>query len=155
MSETMPTPEQTLGAMHAVVQAKAAQDAAFRAELLANPRAAVEKLFGTALPAHVKLQAVEQPADTYVVVVPTAAAVGAGGELSDADLEAVAGGSKSGAKQFFNDIGNDVVDVGKLFGSSIAGAGMMGFGLGKLAVTGSGSGKTIGDGASAAAGKCN
>jgi hypothetical protein len=116
MSQTIPTPE----ALTAVVQAKAGQDAAFRAELLSNPRAAVEKLFGTAIPPQIKLEAVEQAADTYLIVVPHVAKTGAGGELSDADLESVAGGSKSGAKKFFNDIGDGFVKVGSMVAQDAA-----------------------------------
>ena len=108
MSTSAPTAEQLL----ALVAGKATVDPAFGKELLANPKAAVEKLFGQALPAHITLQAVAQPVGTYVIPVPTTTVVGAGGELSDSDLEAVAGGSKSGANDFFNEIGDAAVSTG-------------------------------------------
>ena len=110
MSTTAPTAAQ----LTAVVSAKAARDQAFAKELLANPQAAVEKLLGTALPAHITLQAVAQPVGTYVIPVPTTTVVGAGGELSDSDLEAVAGGSKSGANDFFNGVADVVTTVGSM-----------------------------------------
>jgi hypothetical protein len=94
--------------LKAAVAARAAHDDAFRAELLANPRAAVEKALGAPLPAHVTIQAIEEAPDTYVVAVPAKVAAGAGGELTDADLEAVAGGSKAGAKKFFNEVGSSL-----------------------------------------------
>ena len=106
--------------LKALVAAKATHDAAFRAEVLANPRAAIEKLFGIDLPAHVKLQAIEEPADTHVVVVPRAAAVAPDGELSDDDLEAVAGGSKKSAKKFFNTVAGGLQDAAS-FVNDVAG----------------------------------
>lgn len=82
----------TIETLKSLAAQRAASDEAFMKDLLANPRAAVEKAFEMELPANVKIQAVEEPADTYVVVVPRAAKVAADGELSDNDLEAVAGG---------------------------------------------------------------
>ena len=92
--------------MQSVVVAKAIADAAFAAELKANPRAAVEKVFKVTLPAHIAIQVNEAPANTVVVNLPHTAAVAPSGELSDADLEAVAGGSKSGAEAFFTGVGS-------------------------------------------------
>jgi hypothetical protein len=102
MSETQVTAEH----LKFVAAQKAAEDDAFRAELLSNPRAAIEKLFNVELPAQITLKAIEEPADTYTVVVPAKVAAGKDGELSDSDLEAVAGGSKSGAKTFFTGVGS-------------------------------------------------
>lgn len=77
----------------AQVAAHAAADPAFRAALLADPRAAIESWTGAAVPPQVKLRAVEEGPDEYVVVLPHFAGVGTDGELTDDDLEAVAGGS--------------------------------------------------------------
>jgi Nitrile hydratase, alpha chain len=68
------------------------QDDALRQRLLADPRAAVEEELGTRLPEEVRVVAVEETADTIYLVLPSASAAGEGGELSDQELEAVAGG---------------------------------------------------------------
>ena len=77
------------------------QDDAFRQRLLEDPKAAVEEELGTQLPEDVRVQAqlpedvrvraVEETADTIYLVLPSASPVGEGGELSDRELEAVAG----------------------------------------------------------------
>lgn len=99
-------------AMNQAVQAKAAAEPAFRTALLANPRAAVESFFGTELPAHITLTAIEEAPDTYIIPVPYVAAAGAAGELSDSDLEAVAGGSKAGVTKFVNKVGGKIENFG-------------------------------------------
>jgi hypothetical protein len=69
------------------------QDESLRQALLADPRAALEQALGTRLPAEVQVRAVEETADTIFLVLPSASPVGGeGGELSDQELEAVAGG---------------------------------------------------------------
>ncbi len=68
------------------------RDEAFREQLLADPKAAVEQELGTRLPEDVRVVAVEETADTFYLVLPNASPVGEGGELSDRELEAVAGG---------------------------------------------------------------
>jgi hypothetical protein len=70
---------------------KSLQDDAFRQRLLEDPKAAVEEELGTQLPEDVRVQAVEETADTIYLVLPSASATGEGGELSDRELEAVAG----------------------------------------------------------------
>jgi hypothetical protein len=68
------------------------QDEAFRQRLLADPRAAIEQELGSRLPESVEVRVVEETADTIYLWIPTASAVGQGGELSDQELDAVAGG---------------------------------------------------------------
>jgi Nitrile hydratase, alpha chain len=67
------------------------QDESFRQRLLEDPKAAVEEELGTQLPEDVRVQAVEETAETIYLVLPSASPVGEGGELSDLELEAVAG----------------------------------------------------------------
>jgi hypothetical protein len=69
------------------------QDESFRQRLLQDPRAAVEEELGTRLPEGVRVRAVEESAQTIYLVLPSASPLGEeGSELSDQDLEAVAGG---------------------------------------------------------------
>jgi hypothetical protein len=68
------------------------EDDAFRQQLLADPRAAVEQDLGTRLPEEVRVVAVEETADTIYLVLPSASPAGETGELSDQQLESVAGG---------------------------------------------------------------
>jgi hypothetical protein len=68
------------------------EDEALRRRLLADPKAAVEEELGTRLPDEVQVIAVEETAETIYLVLPSASPLGEGGELSDRELEAVAGG---------------------------------------------------------------
>ena len=69
------------------------QDDSFRQMLLDDPKAAVEQELGTQLPEGVEVRVVEESQQTIYLVLPSATAVGEGGEISDRDLEAVALGS--------------------------------------------------------------
>src|SRR5215213_3047672 len=69
------------------------EDEAFRQRLLEDPKAAVEQELGARLPEEVRVVAVEETADTIYLVLPSTSMAGAeGGELSDQQLESVAGG---------------------------------------------------------------
>ena len=98
--------ESIVAKMQAAVIEKATTDAAFKAELKANPRATVEKVFNVTLPAEVKIEVQQAPANTVVLSLPYQIEGGKDGELSDSDLESVAGGSKSGATAFFKGFGS-------------------------------------------------
>ena len=72
------------------------EDDTFRQQLLADPKAAVEQELGTRLPEEVRVVAVEETADTIYLVLPsTSMAGGEGEELSDQQLESVAGGGST------------------------------------------------------------
>ena len=74
------------------------EDESFRQKLLDDPRGTVEQELGTRLPEGVEVRAVEETADSIYLVLPSAEPIGEGGELSDQDLEAVAGaGSSAGS----------------------------------------------------------
>jgi hypothetical protein len=70
------------------------EDESFRRRLLEEPRAAVEEELATRLPEDIQVTAVEETADTIYLVLPSASPVGETSELSDQDLEAVAGGAE-------------------------------------------------------------
>jgi hypothetical protein len=69
------------------------EDDAFRQRLLEDPKAAVEQELGTRPPEDVRVVAVEETKDTIYLVLPFRSTEGQEvGELSDRELEAVAGG---------------------------------------------------------------
>jgi hypothetical protein len=68
------------------------EDESFRRRLLEEPRAALEEELGSRLPEGVRVVAVEETADTIYLVLPSASPAGGGEELSDRELEQVAGG---------------------------------------------------------------
>ena len=71
----------------AQLRRRAAIGSAFGKELLRDPRAAIEQALGVSIPAGITIKALEETPDTMYIVVPPMA----GGELSDADLDIVAG----------------------------------------------------------------
>src|SRR3954451_3077452 len=72
---------------------KSVEDNAFRQRLIEDPKGTVEQELGARLPEEVKVVAVEETADTIYLVLPaTPMAGGEGVELSDRELESVAGG---------------------------------------------------------------
>ena len=82
-----------------VVVKKAWKDPAYRAGLLANPDAVLRSEFGTGMPAGAKLVVLEEGKDTLELILPAhldseaaPAAAAQGGELTDDELEGVAGG---------------------------------------------------------------
>jgi hypothetical protein len=69
------------------------EDEAFRQRLLSDPRAVIEQELETRLPESIEVRAVEETADTIYLVLPSdSSSVGQSGELSDQELDAVAGG---------------------------------------------------------------
>ncbi len=79
----------TRAELDALVRDHLANDPSFRAELVADPRAAVSKLLGLALPDAVQVEVHEETLTHIHLVIPTQSA---SGEISDDDLELVAGG---------------------------------------------------------------
>jgi len=73
------------------------EDDDFRQRLLDDPKGAVEQELGSALPEGVDVRVLEESADTIYLVLPSASPLGReGGELSDQDLETVAGAGETG-----------------------------------------------------------
>ena len=82
---------------------KSLEDEAFRQRLIEDPKGAVEQELGTRLPEDVRVETVEETADTIYLVLPSTPMAGAeGGELSDQQLEAVAGGWDMGGRIPYN-----------------------------------------------------
>ncbi|MEN9221973.1 MAG: NHLP leader peptide family RiPP precursor [Thermostichus sp. BF3_bins_97] len=80
-----------------VLVEKAMQDAAFKAELKANPKGALAQELGTELPANFEVQVLEATENKFYIVLPSDALAAAGAdELSEEQLESVAGGVRVG-----------------------------------------------------------
>lgn len=74
---------------------RAATDPGFRAQLLENPRQALQEEFGISIPETVSLRVAEEQPGEVILVLPNQPAQ-SGASLSDADLEQVAGGVNTG-----------------------------------------------------------
>ena len=70
---------------------KSMKDSTFRQRLLADPRATIEKETGHPYPPGIRVKVVEEDPDVVVLAIPKVPQA-ASGELSDAELEMVAGG---------------------------------------------------------------
>lgn len=79
----------TRAQVDAMVADKLASDPGFRDVLLADPRAAISALVGLTLPEAVNVEVHEESLTTIHLVLP---AVSKAGEISEDDLELVAGG---------------------------------------------------------------
>ncbi|MEM1247359.1 MAG: NHLP leader peptide family RiPP precursor [Acidobacteriota bacterium] len=86
--------EVTRGELEDIVRQFAAQSPEYRQALLDNPAEVLARQMGTELPAGMNVQVIEEEANTIVLVAPYVVP-GEGSELSDADLESVAGGKGS------------------------------------------------------------
>ncbi|MGI3783234.1 MAG: NHLP leader peptide family RiPP precursor [Janthinobacterium lividum] len=71
--------------------ARALKDDSFRQQLLDDPKNVLQKELGTTLPGDVQVNVVEEQPNSFYLVLPPKEASSA--ELSDADLEPVAGGT--------------------------------------------------------------
>lgn len=72
---------------------RAWSDDAFKAQLVSDPAAAVEKAYGLKLPASITVKVIEETEDTRYVVIPYRPQ--SCDDLTDADLAAIAGGASA------------------------------------------------------------
>ena len=88
--------EASSGSSHAEVERRminrGMEDEEFRQRLLDDPKGTIEQELGSGLPEGVEVRVVEESADTIYLVLPSASLLGEGSELSDHQLEVVAGG---------------------------------------------------------------
>jgi hypothetical protein len=68
------------------------EDEDFRRRLLEDPKGTVDREMGIRMPEGIEVRAVQESTDTFYLVLPSVSPVGEGGELSELELEAVAGG---------------------------------------------------------------
>ena len=92
------------------VIARAGSDPAFRAGLLADPRAAIKMAYGVDLPPSLELRVVEETPTVFYLVLPLHSE-----ELTDEQLAAVAGGA--GIASVFPKL-----DIGGIFDKDLKGA---------------------------------
>jgi len=78
------------GEINDIIAGFATKDAKYREALLSDPKRIVSSQMGQKLPDFLNVKVVEESADTIYLVLPHSPAEG--DELSDADLEMVAGG---------------------------------------------------------------
>ena len=81
----------TRGQLWDKVVEQAQKNPKYYQQLMADPRGLMEKQLGTKIPKNVNIKVLQEGVDTYYIVLPAFAKEGA--ELSDSDLEKVAGGS--------------------------------------------------------------
>ncbi|MGI8601541.1 MAG: NHLP leader peptide family RiPP precursor [Verrucomicrobiales bacterium] len=80
--------EVTEGQLREIIAIKSHRDPAFRTSFLSDPKAAVERILGTSLPANMQVSVVEDTDARVHIVIPPMAS----DELSEDQLEAVSGG---------------------------------------------------------------
>jgi hypothetical protein len=80
-------------------------DEDLRQRLLDDPKGAIEQELGSRLPEGVEVRVVEESAEVIYLVLPSASPTGHGGELSDQELEAVAGGASADCQKITDDPG--------------------------------------------------
>lgn len=78
---------------------KSLKDANFRAELKANPKAVISKEFNTMVPDEIDIEVLEETPTKIYLVIPPVPSVEE--ELSEEQLEAVAGGKTIMARGYF------------------------------------------------------
>jgi ornithine cyclodeaminase/alanine dehydrogenase-like protein (mu-crystallin family) len=78
--------------MERTIVQRSIDDEEFRQRLLEDPKGAVGEELGTRLPDNVEVRVAEESADTIYLVLPSTSPIVEGEELSDRELEEVAGG---------------------------------------------------------------
>ena len=97
--------EVTRGEIDDIVRDNALKDPNYRAALLKNPKKLLSMQLGREIPEWMNVKVVEETADTLYLVAPYAAPA-EGDELSDSDLEQVAGGKGNSGQGSGSDSSN-------------------------------------------------
>ncbi|MGK7877173.1 MAG: NHLP leader peptide family RiPP precursor [Xenococcaceae cyanobacterium] len=103
-------------AISSSIISRAWEDDNFKAELLSNPKGAITSEFDAGFPENVEIQVLEETANKIYVVLPQKPTVE--GELSDAELEAVAGGK--GGSRTGGGARTGSFRIGRMVGSTVS-----------------------------------
>ena len=87
---------QTRRELEANLIAKAWQDKAFKQQLLDNPKSAIAEAAGISLPENIEVEAILETSNKFYLVIPQLPTQQEELELSDEELESVAGGFTPG-----------------------------------------------------------
>ena len=90
--------------------ARAMKDEAFRQELLTNPKAALERELGITIPDDVVIRVYEDTSTTIHLALPLKTSTSEPQELSDAELDAIAGGGGVTRSVGFFTLGNSLAN---------------------------------------------
>ncbi|MDF2667873.1 MAG: hypothetical protein K0R67_179 [Paenibacillus sp.] len=104
------TNEQVQETVASVIE-KAGSDDAFRSLCLTDIYAAVKEVTGKEIPQEFKINVIDAKGYHANIVLPEAKS--SSDELSETELESVAGGSKSGANDFFGTVGSIAEDAAR------------------------------------------
>ncbi|MBO9540131.1 hypothetical protein J7643_06010 [bacterium] len=106
--------EKTLEQLQAELVTALMQDEALKAEFIANPNEVASRVLGIQIPSFIKLMPVEIPANAILVPLPAKMSED---ELSDLDLELVAGGKSTAERVVYDLLPFDLKMLGKSFAS--------------------------------------
>lgn len=112
------TKEQIQEAVNKVMD-KAERDHDFRELVLSDVYGAIKEVTGKEVPKEFKINVVDGTGYHTSIVLPEVR--GAEDELTETDMEMVAGGSKAGAEKFFYGVGDVAKDVGHAVADRIRG----------------------------------
>jgi hypothetical protein len=79
---------------------KALKDEQFRSQLVNNPRETIEKETGVKIPASITIKVMEEDNNNRYFILPSVPVQESDGELTEADLQLVAGGTLGGISTY-------------------------------------------------------
>lgn len=101
--------EEEIQATVSQIVEKAGSDASFRERAIRDIRSAVKEVSGKEIPADFRINVIDGAGYHANIVLPEAKS--SADELSETELESVAGGSKAGATRFFEGVGSIIEDT--------------------------------------------